>query len=122
MDRSQTVIGRNWGEWTALWCQIQNAQGKPGEGRQRKRDNRGEDIMRGRIDVVAALARVRFGWILNGLQVVGHRDDREQEQNEERVGDKLHSRGIDSPAPPFAWGKPQPEAENERAKPSPDEI
>ena len=72
--------------------------------------------------MVAALARVRFGGILNSLQVVRDRDDREQKQNEDREGDKLHSRGIDLPVRTVARGKPQPETEHESGKQRPGEI
>lgn len=68
--------------------------------------------------MVASLATVvGLGRVLNCLQVVSHRYDREQDQEENGKGDKLHP-----PVRALARGIAQPQAEHQGANQSPGEI
>ena len=112
----------NRGAETARRRNAQNAKGKLGENRQWERGNRGEDGVWARDYMVPALTGVGLGRILNRLQVVGHGDDREQNQEEQRQGDELHSPVLHSPFRASALGKSQPQAEHQRGQQSPGEI
>jgi len=87
------------------------------KGGQRESSGRGRDGMRRRIAVVPSLATVGLGRVLNCLQVVCHRNDREQDQQEHGQGDKLHP-----PAAAGARGNSQPKEKHEGGKQNPGEI
>ena len=112
-DRSCQAAGR---------CKVQNAEGKLGENWHWEGGAPGEDGVRVGDDVVAALAGVGFGRILKRLQVVGHRDNREQDQYKHGQGDKLRMPVLDMPIGAGTRGDAQPQAEHERCQRHPGEI
>jgi hypothetical protein len=63
------------------------------------------------------LAAVGFSRVLDHLQVVRYRNDREQDEQKDCQGDKLHS-----PVAAGTRGKAQPKAEHEGCKQNPGEI
>ena len=72
--------------------------------------------------MVPAQTGVGLGRILSGLQVVGYRDDRKQDQDEHREGDKLQAAVLHSPVWADGRSKTQPQANQQRGQRSPDEI
>lgn len=72
--------------------------------------------MGARVAVVPPLATAGLGRVLHGLEVVGDRNDGEQDKQEHSQGHKLHS-----PAP-FARAEAQPQAEHQGREQNPSEI
>ena len=73
--------------------------------------------MRAQSRVVAARAAIEFGRVLDGLKIVGHRDDGEEDRDEHRQRDHLKP-----PACAFAWSIAKPQPHNDGCQKYPGEI
>ena len=117
---------------TAWGCQAHKAEGELGENRRGECRDRREDGVGVGDNVNTAEAAVGFGWILERLQVVGDRDDREEDQNEHGQGDELHApvfhslvRHLPFWHAPFragARGESRPNAKHQHGQNNPREI
>ncbi len=96
---------------------LQLAEGKLGENRQRQRGDGREDGVRIGDNVALPETAVCFGWILHRLEVVGYRDDREEDQNEH--GERYH---LSPPVGASARAESQPENDHPRGQQDPGEI
>lgn len=111
------------GRGEAAWgCQAHKAAGKLRENRDGERRDRGEDGVGVGDNVNPAETAVGFGWILERLQVVGHRDHRKEDQDEHGEGDELHAPVLLLPFRASARGKSRPHAKHQRGQQNPSEI
>jgi len=72
--------------------------------------------------MIAAQTGVCLSRILNRLKVVGHRDNREQNQQEYRQGDELHAPIKTSLVRDGLRGKSEPKTKHQRGNQHPCEI